>query len=297
MSFQDQERRRLGEYALRTWGSRSHVIGYDVASETLHEAIREGALEYFRRHNIKWWTSPWDQRTSAMEARPTGHLNSSQLACVNHLEPARVDRAAAAQAVSSLALNLVPVHLDDGFVEYEWIGRDSYLGEVGPRTRGANITSIDAVMVGSRDGERILVVIEWKYLEEYGGRSVAMSKRGTDRVAIYRPLLERPDCPIAVADVRWLFYEPYYQLMRQTLLAWQLVEHQEFGATDWLHLQVVPLGNARLRGRGGAPRQLPGRGLAGGLALRLAATIALPTDHPHGADHRAGGGTRLGGVA
>ena len=81
-------------------------------------------------------------------------------------------------------------------------------------------------------------------------------------MATYRPLLERPDRPIAVADVRWLFYEPYYQLMRQTLLAWQMVEHQEFGATDWLHVHVVPLGNARLRARGGAPRQLPGRGLA-----------------------------------
>ena len=88
----------------------------------------------------------------------------SQLACVNHLEPARLDRAAAAQVLGTLALNRVPVHLDDGFVEYEWIGRDSYLGEDGPRTRGANITSIDALMVGGRDGERILVVIEWKYL-------------------------------------------------------------------------------------------------------------------------------------
>lgn len=50
-----------------------------------------------------------------------------------------------------------------------------------------------------------MVVIECKYLEAYGGQSVAISKRGTDRVATYRPLLERSDCPIAVADVRWLF--------------------------------------------------------------------------------------------
>lgn len=48
MSFQDQERRRLREHALRTWVASSHVIGYDVASETLHETFREGALEYFR---------------------------------------------------------------------------------------------------------------------------------------------------------------------------------------------------------------------------------------------------------
>jgi hypothetical protein len=116
-------------------------------------------------------------------------------------------------------------------------------------------------MLGVRGEQRVLILIEWKYLEAYGRESVAISKRGVDRVATYRPLLERSDCPIAVDDLRWLFYEPYCQLMRQTLLAWQMVEHDEFGATDWLHLQVVPMANTRLRGRGGAPEQLPGEGL------------------------------------
>jgi hypothetical protein len=197
-----------------------------------------------------------------MAPRPSGHLNSSQLACVNHLEPARIDRAAATKLLTALAPGQVPAHLEDGFVEYEWIGRDSYLGEVGPRTRGSNITSIDALMLGTCGEERKLVVIEWKYLEAYGRKSVAVSKRGTDRVATYRPLLERPDCPIAVDDLRWLFYEPYYQLMRQTLLGWQMVKHAEFGATEWLHVHVVPSANVRLRGRGGAPAQLPGEGIA-----------------------------------
>lgn len=104
----------------------------------------------------------------------------------------------------------------------------------------------------------MLLVIEWKYLESYVHRSVATSARGVDRVATYRPLLERADCPIAVDDINLLFYEPYYQLMRQTLLAWQMVEHREFDAHDWLHVHVVPEGNARLRARDSAPEELAG---------------------------------------
>jgi hypothetical protein len=95
MVFQDQEKRRLAEYASGRWGVGSHVIPCEFAAETLQDDIRQSALEYFRRHGIQWWTSRWDRRTAGMDPRPTGHLNSSQVACVNHLEPARVDRAAA----------------------------------------------------------------------------------------------------------------------------------------------------------------------------------------------------------
>ena len=35
--------------------------------------------------------------------------------------------------------------------------------------------------------------------------------------------------------------------MRQTLLAWQMVEHGEAGVDDWLHVHVVPAANAAMR--------------------------------------------------
>ena len=149
---------------------------------------------------------------------------------------------------------------DGGFVAYEWIGQGNYLAESGPRVRGANITSLDALMCARLgDGSKVLLVVEWKYLEAYGPKSVARSARGTDRVATYRPLLERDDCPIAVSDLGWLFYEPYYQLMRQTLLAWQMVEHRELDATDWLHVHVVPEANIALRRAGRAAVELVGQ--------------------------------------
>jgi Restriction Endonuclease associating with ARP len=103
-----------------------------------------------------------------MEARPTGHLNSSQVACVNHLEPACVDAAVARLVLANVEARLTPVALDDGFVEYEWIGERSYLGERGPRTRGSNITSLDALMCSESADKRTLLAIEWKYLLSSG---------------------------------------------------------------------------------------------------------------------------------
>ena len=43
----------------------------------LWEGIREDAKEYFKRNKIPWWKGDQDE--------PTGHLLSSQVACLNHL--------------------------------------------------------------------------------------------------------------------------------------------------------------------------------------------------------------------
>lgn len=253
MSYQRDELNRLRAHAETEWDLTGHILPYEKSAETLQVDVRQSALDYFEDHEIKWWTSRFDERTKDMEPRPTGHLNSSQVACINHLEPVRGDVASATRLVQNISAHFAAAPVDDGYVDYEWIGADSYLGEPGGRTRGANITSLDAVMCGEHSGERTLLAFEWKYLESYGLESVATSKRGTDRVETYRPLLEHPECPIRVGDITWLFYEPYYQLMRQTLLAWQMVEHGEFGAGDWLHVHVVPELNVALRQSRAAP--------------------------------------------
>jgi hypothetical protein len=264
VSYQARERRRLVEYARNTWQVEGHVLPYEHAADNLHESVRETALEYFKRHKIKWWTSRWDTGRPTLnkddDGLPTGHLNSSQVACVNHLEPARLDRDLArgiARRVDETFVDVLPVE-DGGFVAYEWVGEQNYLGEPGPRVRGANITSLDGLMCAQRsDGTRVLLVIEWKYLESYGPESVATSARGTDRVATYRHLLEESSCPIKRGAHERLFFEPYYQLMRQTLLAWQMVEHREHKASAWVHVHVVPELNEALRDSGrGAPELL-----------------------------------------
>ena len=63
--------------------------------------------------------------------------------------------------------------IEDGqYVAFEWIGKQNYLGEKisrnGKRTRGANFTSADAaVMFKLNDGQKQIVLIEWKYTESY----------------------------------------------------------------------------------------------------------------------------------
>lgn len=156
MSYPSQEHKRLVEYARKTWKVEGHVLPYEVAAETLHVSVRETALAYFKRHRIKWWTSRWDVVRPRLQGDvaglPTGHLNSSQVACVNHLEPARVDRELARRVVQNAGETFVdaqPVE-DGGFVAYEWIGKDNHLGEPGARVRGANITSLDGLMCAER---------------------------------------------------------------------------------------------------------------------------------------------------
>ena len=217
---------------------------------SLYKPFREGILAYYRQHEISWWGGG---------DRPTENPISSQVACINHLEPARLS--------GELALDLARKHvadaievlpIEDGFLAYEWVGDCNYLNEYRwtPTSRGRNVTSLDAVMAVKREnGIVCILAIEWKYTECYEyGVSLAVSKRGTPRIETYRPLLEHVDSPIRLGEHERLFFDPIDQLMRQTLLVWQMVEHREFGATEWLHLHVVPSANEALLGMVTSPK-------------------------------------------
>ena len=182
---------------------------------------------------------------------PTGHLLSSQVACVNHLYWLRANQPAATQLLRGISEEFEQAEVvDDGFVEFEVIGEKNYLGERS-HTRGANATSIDAVMVArKKSGDKSLVMIEWKYTESY---PIGDSKYIPARAKIYDPLLDEPDCPIQVEKPEILYYEPFYQLMRQTLLGWQMVKAGEYGCSDYLHLHVIPVKNQELLERVTSP--------------------------------------------
>ncbi len=97
------------------------------------------------------------------------------------------------------------------------------------------------------DGKRQIVLIEWKYTESYGGASLKIAKSGTDRTGIYRPLFRRDDCPInkeLLPNFEALFYEPFYQLMRQQFLAHEMERAQELGADIVCILHIAPDHNA-----------------------------------------------------
>ena len=128
---------------------------------------------------------------------------------------------------------------------------ENYLGERKPRhgkrTRGANFTSADAAVMFERtDGQKQIVLIEWKYTESYSRTSLKKAKSGTDRTKIYAHLFEQDDFPLdktLLSSFDDLFYEPFYQFMRQQLLAHEMERAHELGADIVSLLHIAPRHN------------------------------------------------------
>ncbi len=175
---------------------------------------------------------------------------SSQIACLNHLYPLRHRKDCTDKILQNLSDSIIEsVFVDSGLIEFEKTGLKP-LGKESSTKRGANATSIDSFMIGKKyNGDKVLILIEWKYTESYSPNSLLISDSGKNRFEVYKNLLKRPDCPIKTKDFNDLFYDPYYQLMRQTLLGWTMTENKEYGAVDWLHLHIIPKENRELRER------------------------------------------------
>jgi hypothetical protein len=217
----------------------------EAAQENLFPGIREQAITFFHHHGIKWH--------DGYKGMPSNHLCDSQVCCVNFLFPF-FNKPAALVNLFRPVFPLIERALEvesNSFVSFEWIGQKNYLGERlrlgSSRTRGANCTSADAIVVFERsDYKRQVVLIEWKYTESYGGNSLKISKNGTDRTSIYRPLFELTDCPInkeELPNFDSLFYEPFYQFMRQQFLANEMEKAHELGADIVSVLHIAPARN------------------------------------------------------
>lgn len=227
-----------------------------VAEKNLWGPIAKEAIQYFADNAIVWWPG---------SPTPTGHLLSSQISCLNHLFFLRADKATALRILRSLDTRFVEVCADfeGGYIGFEVVSKGSYLNETKPgvaHTRGANCTSIDAMMTGKMEnGKKIQVVIEWKYTELYDKKCLADGPSGITRKKRYKNLIQDPSSPIAATvSLDNLYYEPFYQMMRQTLLAWQMVKNKkaELQCDDWLHFDVIPENNLHLRYRVQAPNLL-----------------------------------------
>jgi len=244
MNYRDQEKERIitkRDEIFRdpgggTFKKKMYPFVLNNAQLNLWGGIREDAFRYFKENQIVWW--------GGEKSGVTGHLLSSQAACLNHLYPIRQRKAMATSILKEIHDDIVDAEVvDDGYVEFEVVGKDNYLGEKS-HSRGANATSIDAVMVGKKeDGKNILVMIEWKYTENYSSTDLYIPTRAK----IYDPLLTEPDCPIKVNNFKDLYSEPYYQLTRQTLLGWKMVQNSEYGCDEYLHLHIIPVENKKLR--------------------------------------------------
>lgn len=224
---------------------RSFCLPLDCAEENLFPDIRQTSPAYFAAQGIKWH--------DGQNGKPSNHLCDSQVCCVNFLFPSADKPRALAEVLRPIFPDLrevLPVE-DEQCVAFEWIGQENYLGEKiprsGKRTRGANFTSADAAVLFERnDGKRQMVLIEWKYTESYRSVSLKVARSGTDRTEIYKPLYLRDDCPLKKGLLPCfdsLFYEPFYQLMRQQLLAHEMEKAHELGADIVSVLHIAPARN------------------------------------------------------
>lgn len=122
------------------------------------------------------------------------------------------------------------IYDDVGPIVFEWIGpKRSPINEKGG-SRGQNRTSIDVFMFAKIKGKITQLLIEWKFTETYNSESYTHKFGGTkgiERLRRYSSVLTklRNNCfpfkfseedKIGLTD---LSYEPFYQLLRMTLLA------------------------------------------------------------------------------
>jgi hypothetical protein len=206
--------------------------------------IQDDCLKYFEQKKISWWGENKSKRL------PSGHLVSSQIHCLNHLFALRKDDIAI-KAIIENATGLkikevypAPFDKDGGFISFEFVCKNKSLLDEKYETRGANCTSIDAlVYIQTTDGKKLLIPIEWKYTETYQSKEAEESS-----LERYLKLIDSESnlkkwCDLYKAD-------PYYELMRQSLLMEQIMkkkETSEIEAVDYRHIMVIPNSHVELK--------------------------------------------------
>lgn len=206
-----------------------HLLALGHEIENLYPTIRDTglALRFFRDRGIKWWTSSRSGDRSLAEAfeGPTRNLASSQACCVNFLLPlADVPGALAAflKCLDSDVIDVEPIVDQKGQVsqvEFEWVGWHRPL-EGGAITRGANQTSIDALIIARIPAGLRAYLIEWKYCEEYlRPENKGAGTSGQTRRERYAHLFARTVSSFnQAAPLEDFLFEPFYQIMRLHLL-------------------------------------------------------------------------------
>jgi hypothetical protein len=236
------EARKAGIYKNKP---RPFCLPVEVADQNLFPEIRHSAVTFFSDHAIKWH--------DGKNGKPSNHLCSSQVCCVNFLFPFSNKPEALLKVLKSVfpkIKSMLPIESGQ-YVSFEWIGQKYYLGEKvisnGKRTRGAHFTSADAMVMFNRDdGKKQIVLIEWKYTETYSSISLKISNNGTDRTEIYKPLFIKDKDTIdkdLMPSFDSLFFEPFYQFMRQQYLAQQMEKAHELGADIVSVLHIAPAHN------------------------------------------------------
>ena len=184
-------------------------------------------------------------------------MASSQVACVNFLLPLAGLPGALLAAMRSLdrdICSVLDIHHEGQTapLEFEWLGLPLSLED--GNTRGSNNTSIDAfITVETESGRKRAYLLEWKYTERYlSGRPKfkGAGRKGETRRRRYSDLFHAPYSsfnPAFALELDDFLYEPFYQLMRQRLLADRMVEQRELEVDEAKVVVVVPEENRAYR--------------------------------------------------
>ncbi|HBZ42419.1 MAG TPA: hypothetical protein DEO50_11195 [Erysipelotrichaceae bacterium] len=99
-----------------------------------------------------------------------------------------------------------------------------------------------------KDGRRILFPIEWKYVEAFGNENKAADDPRKTRKSRYENLIDHSG-QLQSTSHDIYYYEPFYQLMRQTLWVEQMISNkatETVKADDYIHIRVIPSANNEL---------------------------------------------------
>lgn len=222
----------------------------------------EAVRNYFKGNNIKWWSCIYDPLKGADITR---HMLSSQIACLNHLFFIKNDPQAILSIINSIkglpvkfkdVLNICCDKGKDNYIAFEMVASTDYLHETKLR-RGELCTSLDAVIYAlDENNERWILPIEWKYTESYERVDMSVGRQGEVRLSRYcnkqgDDLIGNSSQLKSLEDYRGsiYFWEPFYQLMRQTLLAERICCNKYDNYTPaehFVHIHVCPSANKEL---------------------------------------------------
>jgi len=220
--------------------------------KNIYSPISVETVDYFKNNSISWWGG----------SKPTGHVLSSQIACINHLFQIRNDKSAVMTILKNISdefEDVFPIITDKylpAFIQFESVSDKDYLNE-GQPTRGNNCTSIDALIYAKhKDGSKWLIPIEWKYTEHYSNQNKAiegfkvdkMNCKGEVRKKRYTDIINS-SAQLEHFDHYCYYFEPFYQLMRQTLWAEQMIKNKNsetLKADNYIHVHIIPPENKDL---------------------------------------------------
>ena len=222
-----------------------YIIEDGKEDVNLYSAIRQEAMDYFKQNGIGWLKS---------KVKPTGHMLSSQVSCVNHLFPLmKIEASTALLSIlnsvqdryqfNRILANPLDVNHSNGNICFEFVWKNKILLGEKFEKRGALCTSIDTVIYAETiDNKKILIPIEWKYVETYEHKRAVQTS--IDRYKL------RLDSSSNIKEwIEEYEYDPLYELVRQTMLTEKIInsEDDEFPVDDYIHINVIPEGNIELR--------------------------------------------------